>query len=76
MHGSAVPAVLSVVDFEKVPVFAYHERISELMPNYFADHAQFGHRAPLGLECILTFCFWHTDVSAADIWSFDKTPRL
>ncbi len=76
MHGSAVPAVLSVIDFEKVPIFAYHERISESMPDYFTDHAQFGHWVPLRLECILTFRFWYMDVSVSDIWSFDKTPRL
>jgi len=43
VHLSAVPTVLSIVNLEKLAIFAYHESIPEVMPDYFADHAHFDH---------------------------------
>jgi len=43
VHSSAVPAVLGIFDFEKVPFFTYDEGILEPVPDYPADHAQFDH---------------------------------
>jgi len=43
MDGSAVTAVLGIFNLEEVSVVAYDEGVSESMPDYLADHAQFNH---------------------------------
>ena len=43
MHGSAVATVLGIFNLEEVSVVTYDEGVSESMPDYLADHAQFNH---------------------------------
>ena len=52
MHSSAVTTVLGILNLEEISVVTYDVRVSEAMPDYLTDHAQFNHWDLMGMHDI------------------------
>jgi hypothetical protein len=43
MHGPTITAVLGIINLEETSIVTDDECVSEPMPDYLTDHAQFNH---------------------------------